>query len=220
MRTLVLTFAALGLLAVEAQANDTLKIERAKVRSVNQSSVALSIGLSTRGARSKHAVEIYYVRGSERVRLSRKEATFASTRGGFESGMSVDLGRRNLQKARLEIIVPDCSGRADCKRVVALGGGANAAFVGSPKFERRGSDTILQLQVRSTGLTKTSKCKASLKVDGRKHGPTQLIPALSPGRTHTLDLRFPNSMKGKKYEASMACRDMVRGDNVQSGTLR
>lgn len=222
-RLFALSLAALGLLALDAQAGpaDTLKIATAKVRSINQGQVNLKLGLYSGAGRAKHQVEIYYVRGNERVRLHGAESTFAGTRGGFEAGIAVNLGRRSLQKARLEVVVPACKERRqDCVKAIPLNGGANLAFEGRDRFERRGSDTLLQLKVTNTGLSKTNKCKAGVTVDGRRQGGNTIIPALDPGKSHTWDVRYPNTLKGKAFEAKLMCRDMVKSDNVRKGKLQ
>lgn len=222
-RLFALSLATLGLIAIDAQAGptDTLKISTAKVRSISSGRLSLKLGLSTRSGRSKHRVEVYYVRGSERVRLHGADATFSGARGGFESGVSVNLGRRNLKKARLEVVIPACKERkGDCVKKISLGGGANVTFDGRDKFERRGSDSLLHLKVKNDGLGKTRKCKASFKIDGKRHGKNQMIPALAPKKTHSWSVRYPNSKKGKKFEAKLLCRDMIKSDNVRKGKLK
>lgn len=223
-RTLALSFAALSLVAIDAQAGptDTLKIATAKVRSVSNGRLNLKLGLYTRGGRSQHPVEVYYVRGRERVRLHQGNATFSGTRGGFETGVAVNLGRRNLNKARLEVIVPACKAQRarDCVKKISLGGGANLAFDGRNSFERRGSDTLIKLKIKNTGVARGSKCKLSFKIDGKRHGGSNLIPALNPNQKHDVTIRYPGRLKGKRFEAKLQCRDMIRGDNSRTGSLK
>lgn len=222
-RLFALSLAALGLIALDAQAGptDTLKIASAQVRSVSQGRLSLKLGLYTRSGRAKHRVEVYYVRGGERVRLHGAESTFSGSRGGFEAGVSVNLGRRNLKKARLEVIVPSCRARAkDCIKKINLGGGANVTFDGRDQYERRGSDTLLQLKVKNNGLTKTRKCKANIKIAGKRHGGNATVPALAPGKSHTWEVRYPNRLKGKSFEAKLLCRDMIKADNLRKGKLK
>lgn len=220
MRLPVLILAALGLLAAEAQANDTLKIERAEIRTVNKGRLNLSLGLHSSAGRGKHRIEVFYVRGSERVRLTGRDATFSGARGGFESGVAVDLGRRNLKKARLEVVVPGCANKSKCVRKISLGKTSNLMFDGGEKIERRGTNSLLQFKIKNNGLSKSSKCKLGLKVAGKPHGKTQMIPALAPNKSHQVSVRYPKSLKGKKFEARLKCRDLIKRDNVRKGKLK
>lgn len=220
MRIPALILAAIGLLAVEAHANDSLKIERADIRSINKGRLNLSLGLYSRSGRGKHRVEVYYVRGSERVRLAGRDATFSGARGGFESGVAVDLGRRNLKKARLEVVVPGCTNKKNCVRKIALSKTSNLMFDGGERIERRGTSSLLQFKIKNNGLSKSSKCKLSMTVAGKPHGKTQMIPGLAPSKSHQASIRYPKSLKGKKFEARLKCRDLIKKDNVRRGKLK
>lgn len=220
MRIPALILVAIGLLAVEAQANETLKIERASIRSINKGRLNLSLGLYSGAGRGKHRIEVYYVRGGERVKLTGRDATFSGARGGFESGVAVDLGRRNLKKARLEVVVPGCQNKKSCVRKIPLSKASNLMFDGGERIERRGTNSLLQLKIANNGLAKSSACKVALKVAGKTHGKTQIIPALAPSKSHTVSFRYNKSLKGKKFEARLKCRDLVKRDNLRKGKLK
>ncbi|MEZ4463308.1 MAG: CARDB domain-containing protein [bacterium] len=201
------------------QAAPNLQIQDAGITRVTGTQLELGLGLYTQGERSRHPVQVWFVEGNQRTKLYDGQGTFAATRGGFRHAVTVDVRGRDLRRGRIEVIAPECGGRACSKRVALPGAGANLKFDGVDEIERIGTQSRLTLQVANTGSVASTPCKLQIKVGSRRIA-TVAVPAIGAGARQALTFSYPSNLGGQRYRADLVCRDLVPADNDKEGRLR
>ncbi len=196
-----------------------LTIKNVKVTSVNGNKIELALYLHKPGSRAKAEVQIDFVDGKRRHQLWKKSASFSGSRTGFKTAATIDVRGKNLRRGKLEVYLPGCPGKkkSKCRSLMSLNKGD--LVLGSPSFERRGSQSILRFEVKNRGPLDTKNCKAHIKIDGKTVSRVS-IGKLKKGGKFKLEQRFANNKKSKPYKVELKCKDLAPENNKKSGKLK
>lgn len=196
-----------------------LTIKDVSITKVERDEVELSLKLHAPGAgQARHQVRIEFVDGKRVYRLWEKEAKFAAGRDGFVNAATIDIRNKNLRRGEVVVTIVECATRPQCKKVIKLNKG-DLQFKGRPETERRGSQTILRLEVNNRGPVKAGKCKAVIKIDGRKVAEVP-VNDLEVGASKNVEVRYDNNKKTKPYVAELKCSDLSTDNNLKRGKLK
>ncbi len=199
------------------QGPSNLEIRSVAVTKVERNEVELRLNLFKRGAQERHKVRIEFVDGRRVYRLWEKDAKFSGSRDGFVNAATIDIRNKNLRRGEVVVTVVACAARPKCKKTIKLNKGD--LHFGRPQTERRGSQSILRIDVKNRGPLKVGRCKAVIKIDGRKVKEV-VVNDLAVGRSKTLEVRYPAAQKKKPYVAELKCRDLSRDNNTKRGKLK
>lgn len=214
---ILFAFGALLALPAVSQAGPDLKVERARLTGLKGANLGLELGLHGAG---RHPVEVWLVRGSQRSRVWQGQSSFRKTAGGFTRSATVRLAGKNIRRAFLEVVIPECKSKAKCRKKIKLvGDGANLRFDGIERIKRIGRKSELTVEVFNAGFAASRPCKVQMRVAGKK-AQTWRLSALPPNGRKLFQFRYDTAKKGKRYEAKLVCRDLVRADNLRKGKLR
>ncbi len=198
---------------------NNLTIKDVTITKVNRNEVELSLKLHKPGqGQARHKVRVEFVDGKRVYRLWEKDAKFSAGRDGFVNAATIDIRNKNLRRGEVVVTVVECATRPKCKHTIKLNKG-DLLFKGRPETERRGSQTILRLEVTNRGPVKAGKCKAVIKIDGRK---VKEIPVngLAVGASKKVEVRYDNNKKRKPYVAELKCNDLADNNNLKRGKLK
>ena len=192
------------------------EIKSMTVTRVEGSKVELSLGLYKPGRAAKYDLEVYFVDGRRRYKLFAGQPSFKGQRGGMKFAVEVDVRGKQVRRGHLEAVVPDCASEARCKKTLRLDVGD--LKIATHVAEQRGRSSIFRATVKNEGPSDSARCKAILKIEGRKVGEKP-VPALKVGRTGDVEINYPSNKSGKPFEVTLECRDLAPGNNKLTARL-
>lgn len=196
---------------------DNLEIKEVSITKVERNEVELRLNLFKPGAQERHKVRIEFVDGRQIHRLWEKDVKFAGTRGGFVNTATIDIRNKNLRRGEVKITVVECAKRPKCKKIIRLNKGD--LYFGAPKTEKRGSQSIVTIEVKNKGPVDGVNCKAIIKIDGRKVKEVA-VNGLRVGASKKVEVRYDNNKRRKPATAELKCADLSPANNVKRFKLK
>ncbi len=196
----------------------TFIVKKVVPRQIQGQRLELDLYLYKRGGQAQSDVAIYWIEGRRKSTLWQGRARFAGTRSGFRRAVTVDLSGKNLQRGHLEVVSLSCAQKRSCKKSLKLEGG-DLKITGRPQFERRGTNTILKLDLKNSAPQNMGACRIELMV-ARKIEKRWQLRGLRAGAVQELKWNYPEKFRNKRYEVKINCKDMISSNNKNRGRLR
>lgn len=200
---------------VKVKVNDTLSIRSLKITEVKGNTLNLNIGLKGRNTRNQ--IAIYYMKGWKKDLLWKGKAKFGTGANGTSFNRTVDVGSRDMNKAKILVVASECITKNKCNKFVKVEGGDLVIRPG--RFIERGTERLYEFDVENKGPARSKACNIEVKVSNRVV-KTIRLPRIKKGKKKQFTYKYTSAQRNKGAKVTLKCNDLARGGNIKSIRLR